>query len=162
MNGPERLRVFHAALALALLASLAGCGGQVESPVSGLTPGGPPPGTSPSAIVFFCNSGDPACTPSTDFSVAALRDWLTLVEWRNYPVGYHLQTTKVFLPDGNLYQSFETPFEITQSNSGLFTTVQAFPVAGGYISQRSLTGDWRVEVLLDGEVVGSQVVRLDP
>ncbi len=149
------------AAAFWLTISGAACGGQ--SAVSNVPPpGGGSPGGGGSVIVFFCDNSDPLCTPSTVFSVSSLRDLFISVVWMDYPAGNHLQTLKIFLPDGNLYQTFETTFEIVGSPTGSLTTVQSLPVAGSYITQRSLTGDWRVEVSLEGQLITGGVVTLSP
>ena len=157
------LRVIIAALALSLTISGAACGSGVLSPLPDPPPpGGGSPGGGGSAIVIFCDNSDPSCTASTQFSLSSLRDLFILVDWMDYPAGLHLQTLKIFLPDGNLYQSFETTFEITETPTGSFTTVKSLPVAGSYITRRSLTGDWIVEVSLDGKFITSLVVTLSP
>ena len=161
---PLSLRgVIIAPLALWLTISGAACSSGVLSPLPDPPPpGGEPPGGGASAIIIFCDNSDPACPSSIQFSLAALRDLFILVDWMEYPAGNHLQTLKIFLPDGNLYQSFETTFEIVGSPTGSLTTVESLPVAGSYITQRSLTGDWRVEVFLDGQFIVSRIATLSP
>ena len=161
---PLSLRgVIITTVAIGLTLSGAACSSGVLSPL----PDPPPPGSGPpggggSAIVIFCDNSDPSCPPSIQFSVAALRDLFILVDWMDFAAGNHLQTLKIFLPDGYLYQSFETTFEIVDTPTGSITTVQSLPVAGSYITQRSLTGDWRVEVFLDGQFITSRIVTLSP
>ncbi len=155
--------VIIAPLALWLTISGAACSSGVLSPLPDPSPPGDGlPGGGGSAIVIFCDNSDPSCTASIQFSVAALRDLFILVDWMDYPAGNHLQTLKIFLPDGNLYQPFETTFAIAQTPTGSFTTVESLPVAGSHITQRSLTGDWRVEVFLDGQFIAARVVTLSP
>ncbi len=151
------------AAAFWLTISGAACSSGVLSPLPDPPPpGGGPPGGGGSAIVIFCDNSNPFCIPPTVFSVSSLRDLFISVVWMDYPAGNHLQTLKIFLPDGNLYQTFETTFAIAQIPTGSFTTVESLPVAGSYITQRSLTGDWRVEVSLDGQFIAARVVTLSP
>ncbi len=155
--------VIITAVAFWLTISGAACSSGVLPPLPDPPPpGGGPPGGGGSAIVIFCDNSNPFCTPSTVFSVSSLRDLFISVVWMDYPAGNHLQTLKIFLPDGNLYQTFETTFEIVGSPTGSLTTVQSLPVAGSYITQRSLTGDWRVEVSLEGQFITGGVVTLSP
>jgi len=124
--------------------------------------GGGSAGAAGTALVAFCDSADSGCASGTDFPIASLRDLYVWVGWMNVKPGYHTQTLKIFLPDQNLYQAFETPFEVVDSVSGSATLVQSLPVGGSAIAQRILAGAWRAEVFLDGEAKASQYVLLTP
>ena len=86
--------------------------------------GGEVTGPAGSALVAFCDSAEPGCAPGTDFSIPTVRDLYVWVGWMNVKPGYHLQTLKIFLPDQNLYQAFETPFEVLDSVSGSATLMK--------------------------------------
>ena len=124
--------------------------------------GGGVTGPAGSALVAFCDSAEPACASGTDFSIPTVRDLYVWVGWMNVKPGYHLQTLKIYLPDQNLYQAFETPFEVVDSVSGSATLVKSLPVAGSAIEQRTLAGAWRAEVFLDGTAKASRFVLLTP
>ncbi len=159
----------HSAARVALLTAIvcaillsAGCAGQTV--VTSVTP--PPSAAPPSAAVSFCDNPAPGCAAASSFSVKSLgdlnRDLNVFVSWSNVPVGTHAQKLRFFLPDGNVYQAFEASFSVSPGANGAATVVRALPVAGTFISQRLLTGNWQVEVSLDGKVILTQSVRLDP
>jgi hypothetical protein len=124
--------------------------------------GGPPPPLVPGAIFTFCDDGSPECTPATSFSVAELRDLVIKVSWENIPTGNHLQTLEIMIPGGGLYQSTQNAFLTDSSSSGSFAATRILPVAGTWIQLRQITGDWTVRVSLDGQVVASEMVALNP
>ncbi|MGH9775237.1 MAG: hypothetical protein ACRD50_09855 [Candidatus Acidiferrales bacterium] len=137
--------------------ALAGCGTTGGTMVpSGVGPSGPP-----SATISLCDSPQPSCTPSSTFSAGELRQLAIVVKWSNVSAGPHAQNVVLRLPEGNVYQRMETAFQISDSASGSDTTVQTVPVAGTFISQRSLTGLWTVEVSLDDQPVASQTFRFN-
>jgi hypothetical protein len=123
--------------------------------------GGPPP-LVPSAMLTFCDDGTPTCTPGTSFSVASLRDLVIKVTWENIPEGNHVQTLEIMIPGGGLYQSTQTAFLTDSSSAGSFAVMRMLPVAGTWIPQRQITGDWLMRVSLDEQVVTSQMVALNP
>jgi hypothetical protein len=123
--------------------------------------GGPPP-LVPSAAFTFCDDGRPDCTPATSFSVASVRDVVIKVSWDNLSAGNHVQTLEIMIPGGGLYQSTQTAFLTDGSSSGSFAATRVLPVAGTWIQQRQITGDWLVRVSLDDQVVASQMVALNP
>ncbi|MGA2483884.1 MAG: hypothetical protein ABSF92_12295 [Candidatus Acidiferrales bacterium] len=144
-----------ACAALLLALGLLGCG-QYNQP-----PGGSAP-LAPSAAVGFCDNPTPGCASASSFSLNSLRDLNVVVNWQNVPEGTHGQKVSFFLPDGNLYQAFEKSFAIPEGSPAATATVQALPVAGTWITQRSLSGTWQVTVALDGQVLESQAVQLTP
>jgi hypothetical protein len=123
--------------------------------------GGPPP-LVPSAAITFCDDGSPNCPSATSFHVASVRDVVIKVSWDNLPQGNHVQTLEIMIPGGGLYQSTQTAFLTDSSSSGLFAATRVLPVAGAWIQQRQMTGDWLVRVSLDGQVVASQILALNP
>jgi len=117
-----------------------------------------------SEIVYFCDQNNPACTPSTTFSLATLRDLYIFVQWTNVPFGTHTQEVKFVLPEshsGTLYQSFLNPFGAPHGRNKVVMHIDDVPIAGTFIENRSLTGAWRVDVYLDGVFYTSRFVQLD-
>jgi hypothetical protein len=112
--------------------------------------------------VSVCSNPGPNCAPASSFSIASLRDLSIVVRWTNVPAGTHTQRLDILEPDGGLYQTFNTSFAIAANSGGSATTTGTVPVAGSWISQRFLSGNWTVQVSLDDRPEGSQVVRLDP
>ncbi|MHB8755838.1 MAG: hypothetical protein ACYC92_12925 [Candidatus Acidiferrales bacterium] len=82
------------------------------------------------------------------------------VTWNNLPPGHHTQTLNIIHPGGGLYQSFRSAFLIDKSSTRSLTTTNALPVAGTWIVQRSLLGQWKVHVILDGRLITTQTVTL--
>jgi hypothetical protein len=112
--------------------------------------------------VSFCSDPGPNCAPASSFSIASLRDLNIVVQWSSVPAGTHTQRLDILEPDGGLYQTFNTGFAIDANSGGFVTTTGIVPVAGSWISQRFLSGNWTVQVSLDDQLQGSSVVRLDP
>jgi hypothetical protein len=152
----NRSNVLGVAAILLLAAGLSGC--MDSSSANGITP----PPLVPSAIVTFCDDGDPDCTPATSFSAASARDLMIKVSWENLPVGNHVQTIEIMIPAGGLYQSSRTAFLTDSTSAGTFASTRILPVAGTWIPQRHITGDWLVRVSLDEQVITSQTVALNP
>ena len=148
------------AAALCWAISSAGCSAQSPVAGGGAPPLAPPP--SASAAVSFCDNPNPGCASASAFSLGSLRALNVFVAWNNVPAGTHAQKLRFLLPNGNVYQALETSFEVTQQPAGSFTTVQALPVAGSFITRRSLTGPWQVEVSLDGQTMAAPVVQFNP
>jgi hypothetical protein len=141
-----------------------------------MLPGGRANGEKASAVfnspdVFFCTSDTPQCRSSVQtFSVRKLRDLYVFVVWPELS-GTHTQTVNFILPDGNLYVSKSTTFNVrygqprarsisgTSSPQHFFTASRGepavatlLPIAGTHITQRNLYGTWTVQVLLDGKL----------
>lgn len=123
--------------------------------------GGPPP-LVPSATISFCDDGDSNCPLANSFSVASARDVLIKVAWEKVPDGNHVQTLEIMMPGGGLYQSSQTAFLIDNASANSFATTRLLPVAGTWISQRRITGDWLIRLSLDDQVITSQMVTLNP
>lgn len=106
-----------------------------------------------SATLNFCEL---KC--GTEFSAGTARDISIKTSWLNLPAGEHVQQVILRLPNGEVYQKFETKFYSSSSKGvgkagGMPTLTNVLPVAGSWIQQRSLTGAWNVEVSLDGALV---------
>ena len=125
--------------------------------------------------VFFCESPTTECrSTNTAFTVGKLRDIFVFVTWPNVS-GDLVQTVEFFLPDGSLYVKKATPFRARKaqpraravpgaspapdafltSSRGTPTVITPLAVAGTYITQRSLLGNWTVRVRLGDKLVQS-------
>lgn len=124
--------------------------------------GGNPPPPVAGATVSFCDNGNGACTPATSFSVASLRDLVIDVNWENLSDGNHTQMLEVLQPDGGLYQASQSSFLVSDASQSSMTMKRTLPVAGAWISQRRITGEWSVRVSLDGKAITTQTVHLNP
>ena len=109
-----------------------------------------------------CDSGTPNCAGEANFSLGSLRDLQVNADWKNMPAGTHTQEIAFLLPNGVVYQTLSHGFGVDEGTLGAPTVSDAMPVAGTYITQRELTGDWTVQISLDGAVAGSQKVQLQP
>ncbi len=144
-----------AAIALFVAIQFAGC--QMTS-----ADGGTPPPAAPSATFSFCDKEAPSCDNETSFSATATRDLEVKVSWQNVPAGSHVQTLEILLPDGNLYQQTQMAFGVQQGTDEPLVAIQTLPVAGTWIQQRHLMGQWTARVSLDGQVIATQTVELTP
>jgi len=124
--------------------------------------GGNPPPPVTGATVSFCDNGDGACTAATSFSVASLRDLVISVNWENLSAGNHTQMLEVLQPGGGLYQASQSSFLAGGASQSSLTMTRTVPVAGTWISQRRMTGEWSVRVSLDGKAITSQTVQINP
>jgi hypothetical protein len=124
--------------------------------------GGNPPPPVTGATVSFCDDGDGACTAATSFSVASLRDLVISVNWENLSAGNHTQMLEVLQPGGGLYQASQSSFLVGGASQSSLTMTRTVPVAGTWISQRRMTGEWSVRVSLDGKAITSQTVQINP
>ena len=122
--------------------------------------------------------GTPDHAPAAQFKLADLGDLFFCTDWLPVD-DVHLQTVEIIAPGGHFYQSVLTPFEmpvtplwgapaagvrkvllngrrrpvevkrLREISGGLYGLQAAFPVAGSYIAQQSLTGLWTVNVYID-------------
>ena len=122
--------------------------------------GGPP--TPTDATISFCDDGGGSCTPATEFSVAAARDVVVTVNWENLATGTHTQLLEILQPGGGLYQSSQTSFLVPDSSHASMSVARTVPVAGAWIQQRRMTGEWSARVSLDGNAITTQTVQLNP
>ncbi len=111
--------------------------------------------------VRLCDSAALGCVNTTNFSLASMRDLTVNVDWQNVPGGTHTQQLAVLLPNGVVYQTISQGFGVPESTLGSPTVIDAMPVAGTFITQRQLAGEWTVQVSLDGAVVGLQKFQLE-
>lgn len=82
------------------------------------------------------------------FRAAEVRVLTIEVDWRTL-VGTHTQRLELITPDGSVYQRFTAHVE---SVTGTATVETRVPVAGTWITQYSLDGQWKVNVYLDDAV----------
>jgi hypothetical protein len=143
-------------LAGVLLAAMSFSGCQMTS-----ADGGAPP-AAPTAVFTFCDHQALECEAGATFSAAATRDLEVEVSWQNVPAGNHVQTLEILAPGGNLYQQTQTPFQTPESSTGPLLSIQTLPVAGTWIQQRNIMGEWTARVSLDGQVIATQTVELTP
>lgn len=147
--------VFLAGVVLLAVLQFSGC--QMTS-----ADGGTPPPAPATATFLFCDKEAPSCDNETSFSATSTRDLEVKVSWQNVPVGNHVQTLEILLPGGNLYQQTQMAFGVEQGSSEPLVAIQTLPVAGTWIQQRHMLGEWTARVSLDGQVVASQTVELTP
>ena len=159
-RGPARRSWSTALLGCAALCLAAGFSACQTGMTSGSGGNSPPPVTG--ATVSFCDDGEGACTPATSFSVASLRDLVINVNWENLSDGNHTQMLEVLQPGGGLYQASQSSFLVSDASQSSLTTKRTLPVAGAWISQRRITGEWSVRVSLDGKAITTQTVQLNP
>jgi hypothetical protein len=154
-EGSLRTILLAGAVSVAVI-SLSACQGTTAA-----DRGNPPP-PAVTATISFCDDGTPDCAAETSFAVGTLRDLVIKVVWENLPAGNHTQTLEVLLPAGGQYQVTQSAFNPGSASLNSFTTTRVLPVAGTWIPQRQIVGDWVVRVSLDGQVVASQMVTLNP
>jgi hypothetical protein len=154
-------RCWSATLAFVSLCAMAifsGC--QVGTTSAGGGGGNPPP--APSATISLCDNGVANCPAATSFSVNTARDVVIQVAWENVPAGTHVQNLEISMPGGGLFQSSQTAFLIDGTGPGSASTSRLLPVAGTWIQQRHITGQWSMQVSLDGQPITSQIVEMNP
>jgi hypothetical protein len=160
-RGPARRAWGTGLLSCAVLCLAAGFSACQTGMGSGTGGGGnPPPPTD--ATVSFCDDGEGACVPATSFSVGSLRDLVISVNWENLSAGNHTQMLEVIQPTGGLYQASQSSFLVSDASQSSLTMTRSVPVAGAWISQRRMTGEWSVRVSLDGKTITSQTVQITP
>jgi|SRR5580700_697636 hypothetical protein len=124
--------------------------------------GGTPAAAQPSATFSFCDKEASGCDSETSFSAAATRDLEVKISWQNVPAGNHVQTLEILIPGGNLYQQTQMAFVVPQGSTEPLVAIQTLPVAGTWIQQRHMMGEWTTRVSLDGQVVATQNVEFTP
>ena len=133
----------------------------------------PAPVATPTATLIFNESATTHVAPSVlqGFSVKSVRELFIHTIWSNLK-GAHTETRKFYSPSGELYYEKLTPFS-TEIDAPLpfeqpvsiphASSIQATPlnskgnavvtdylsVGGTWISDRSMTGIWTVEIYLD-------------
>ena len=136
-----------------LLAGLVGLSGCAQ----GLDPVPPSGAVQPVGMtVMLCDSGEQGCSAATSFSLGSFRDLGVGVDWKNVPGGTHTQQIALLQPNGVVYQTVSHSFGVADGTFGTPAINDVIPVAGTFITQRSQTGEWTIEVSLDGQSVGTQ------
>lgn len=148
-------RTLLAASVLIAVAGFSGC--QMTS-----ADGGTPPVRPATATFSFCDKEASTCNGETSFSATATRDLEVKVSWQNVPIGNHVQTLELLLPGGNLYQQTQIAFAVQQGSDEPLVAIQTLPIAGTWIQQRHMLGEWATRVSLDGQVIATQTVQLTP
>jgi hypothetical protein len=142
-------------LGLAAAACISGC-------AQSDTPAGPPAAQPIGMTIKLCDTGAEGCAGSGNFSVTTIRDLGLSVEWKNVPAGTHSQQIALVQPNGVVYQTVSHGFSVPDGTIGSPSLEDVIPVAGTFITQRSLTGQWSVEISLDGATVGNQTFQIEP
>jgi hypothetical protein len=116
-------------------------------------------------VVKFCadETENPNCSPKDTFSLAKIRDSIIWVNWQGVPKGTHTQQINIFMPQGNSpYATYSDGFQVTDASKGAATIMRPMPIAGTWITQRQLIGAWKVDVLLDGQLITSKQLTFAP
>jgi hypothetical protein len=147
-----------AAVAATVLISC-GCAGASMGPA----PQMPAPQPQPvQASVTVCNRTPSGCASGASFSLGTLRDLAVNADWSHVPAGTHTQTTEILEPGGGLFEVKSQAFAIADNSDGTVQTEEIVPVSGTMITQRRITGAWKVRVSLDTTMSVTQTVQLDP
>lgn len=142
-------------LGLSSAAALAGC-------AQGMNQVSPSPVVQPVAMtVTLCNNSEQGCSTGTSFSLATIRDLGVAVDWKNMPGGTHTQEIALVQPNGVVYQTVSHSFGVAEGKMGAPAINDVIPVAGTFITQRSQTGEWTIQVLLDGQPFGTQKFQFE-
>jgi len=159
----------HALLLTTLgwLLAFSGCAGAgIATNGSGTPGGGTGPTVTPAtAMVSFCNTAQANCqSQSANFSLKTsnIPTLNIKVDWANVAAGTHSQEMRLLLPNGYLYERLQNTFAVPRSGDGSASVNRNIPIVGSYIAQRRITGGWKVRVSLDGKVITTGDLRLDP
>ena len=106
--------------------------------------------------VSLCDSGENGCSSGTSFRLSVIRDLGVGVDWKNVPGGTHTQQIALVQPNGVIYQTVSHSFAVADGKLGSPKVADVIPVAGTFITQRTQTGEWSLEVSLDGQPVGAE------
>jgi len=155
MSTRKTNRHLFLSLALCNVAALAGC-------AQGMDQVSPSPVVQPVAMtVTLCDNSEQGCSTGTSFNLATIRDLGVAVDWKNVPGGTHTQQIALLQPNGVVYQTVSHSFGVAEGKLGAPAINDVIPVAGTFITQRSQTGEWTIQVLLDGESVGTQKFQFE-
>lgn len=99
----------------------------------------------PARVHFVGVTHDGRARRGQHFTAARLRILKIDVEWRTL-VGAHMQRLELIMPDGSVYQRFTSE---VRSPDGHATVETQVLVAGTWITEFSLEGQWEVNVYLD-------------
>ena len=154
------------ATTLAWLLVVSGCGAIQQPGNSGLPGGGGAPADAPgTAAVSFCNAAQTNCqSQSANFSMTTsnIPDLNIKVDWASVLPGAHSQEIRLVMPNGDLFQRLQDTFMVTTNGNGTATVNRNIPIAGSFISQRQITGGWKVQVSLDGKDKATGDLQLNP
>lgn len=154
------------ALTLGLLLGVSGCATVQQAGNPGMPGGGGGPALVPgSATVSFCNAAQANCqSQSANFSMTTsnIPDLNIKVDWASVLPGTHSQEIRMMMPNGNLFQRLQDTFMVAPDGNGGASVNRNIQIAGSFISQRQITGGWKVEVSLDGQAKANGDLRLDP
>jgi len=157
------------ATTLGWLLVVSGCGA-IQQPGNSGTPGGGGTGGGPTsnpgtAAVSFCNAAQTNCqSQSATFSMATsnIPDLNIKVDWASVLPGTHSQEIRLMMPNGNLFERVQDTFMVGSNGNGTASVNRNIQIAGSFISQRQITGGWKVEVSLDGKVKTTGDLQLNP
>src|SRR5690349_7943360 len=96
------------------------------------------------ASLSLCNRVENGCSVAATFSLNTIRDLSVDVQWKHLASGTHTQTTELLEPGGGSYQVQNVSFVIDDTSDGSMKTNVVFPVAGSWITQRAITGNWNL------------------
>lgn len=105
--------------------------------------------------------GKPDGKAGVSFSAASLDMLLVKVQWDGLEPGHYVETLHFLLPDGRRYGQAETSFDVGAGETGA-TVELPLAVAGSYIVQHALYGEWGVRVYLDGGLAAAANFELVP
>ena len=146
---------------------ISGCGA-IQQPGSSGAPGGAGGGSTDvpgTAAVSFCNAAQTGCqSQSANFSMTTsnIPDLNIKVDWASVLPGTHSQEIRLMMPNGDLFQRLQDTFMVAANGSGTATVNRNIPIAGSFISQRQITGGWKVQVSLDGKDKTTGDLELNP
>jgi len=149
------------------LVAVAGCaalalGCTAYSPSLGSSGGGSTP-AQPAAALSVCDATGANCQTSNPIVSIASAPSITLVaNWTNVPAGTHTQQIRMLLPNGDFYQHFDMSFGIATGSDGQANLKRRVGIQGTPIGERLLTGAWKVQVLLDDQVISQDTLQINP
>jgi hypothetical protein len=150
LNIRKREKTFWSLLALGGVIVLAGCAQNPDLSAATRTP-------QPVAMkVTLCDNSETGCSEGASFRLGVIRDLGVGVDWKNVPGGTHTQQIALLQPNGVVYQTVSHSFAVADGKLGSPKVDDVIPVAGTFITQRGQTGEWAIEVSLDGQTVGTQ------
>ena len=115
----------------------------------------------PVASLSLCNQTPGGCSVAASYSLGSMRDLAVNVQWSHVPEGTHTATFEILQPGGGLYQVQNVSFVADSADAAAQTGILV-PVAGTWITQRSLTGSWSVRISLDNQAMDEQAFALLP
>lgn len=156
-------------LSLSLLVALLSIGSVAQrkastenEPVARPTPGAVRMALPARAQLSFC--ADQCSKYAESFKIDSLRDLNIVVTWTSaLGPGTHVQKLELVSPSGEPYQQLETRFDtrtVKQTRLGQTMLRSSIPIAGSWIQQRSVAGNWKVNVYLDDKLVTSGSLTL--